>query len=167
MTALAACLLALACKREERDFRPEPARLSLTAPSEAQGDLVPANTPPNTVTSTVGGGNPYEGVAFGISEGQFLFDSYNCSGCHARGAGGMGPPLIKDKWIYGVEPEKLFETISKGRPDGMPAWGSKVPEYQIWQLVTFVRSMNGLEPKSATPVRSDHLQQSLRERPLQ
>ena len=100
--------------------------------------------------------NPYEGTAYSISEGKRLFGWYNCSGCHANGGGGMGPPLIKNEWIYGGEPANLFDTIVKGRPNGMPAWGSKIPEYQVWQLVTFVRSLNNEEPKSATPTRSRH-----------
>ena len=41
----------------------------------------------------------------------------------------------------------------------MPTWGGKIPEYQVWQIVTFVRSLNQLEPKAATPVRSDSLEQ--------
>jgi cytochrome c oxidase cbb3-type subunit 3 len=70
----------------------------------------------------------------------------------------MGPPLIKKEWIYGVEPENLFDTIVKGRPNGMPTWGGRIPEYQIWQIVAYVRSLNELEPKSATPARSDEPQ---------
>ncbi len=66
---------------------------------------------------------------------------YNCIGCHANGGGGIGPPLIKQQWIYGGEPANIFDTIVKGRPNGMPAWGDRIPEYQIWQIVAYVRSM--------------------------
>ncbi len=41
----------------------------------------------------------------------------------------------------------------------MPTWGGKIPEYQVWQIVTYVRSLNNLEPKAATPARSDSLEQ--------
>jgi cytochrome c oxidase cbb3-type subunit 3 len=30
----------------------------------------------------------------------------------------------------------------EGRPNGMPAWGGKVPDEQLWQLATYVRSMS-------------------------
>ena len=40
----------------------------------------------------------------------------------------------------------------------MPAWGGRIPEYQVWQLVAFVRSMNNLEPKAASPTRTDMIQ---------
>ena len=40
----------------------------------------------------------------------------------------------------------------------MPTWGGRIPEYQIWQLVAYVRSLNNEEPQSATPARTDTLQ---------
>jgi cytochrome c oxidase cbb3-type subunit III len=104
--------------------------------------------------------NPYNGSGYDISEGQRLFDWYNCSGCHAHGGGGIGPPLIKKHWIYGGEPANLFDSIVKGRPNGMPAWGERIPEYQVWQLVAYVRSMNGEQPTSASPTRPDSIEQN-------
>jgi len=71
----------------------------------------------------------------------------------------MGPPLIKQTWIYGGEPENIFDTIVKGRPNGMPSWGGRIPEYQVWQLVVWIRSMNYEEPRAATPERADTLEQ--------
>ena len=102
--------------------------------------------------------NPYNATAYDISEGKRLFDWFNCSGCHADGGGGIGPPLIKEHWIYGGEPANLFDTIVKGRPNGMPSWGGRIPEYQVWQIVAYVRSMNGLQPTSATSTRPDTLE---------
>jgi cytochrome c oxidase cbb3-type subunit 3 len=67
--------------------------------------------------------------------------------------------LIKKTWIYGGEPENIFDTIVKGRPNGMPAWGEKIPEYQIWKIVAWVRAMNKEEPRAATPERPDGLEQ--------
>jgi cytochrome c oxidase cbb3-type subunit 3 len=31
----------------------------------------------------------------------------------------------------------------------MPAWGGRIPEYQIWQIMAFIQSMNGQQPTSA------------------
>jgi cytochrome c oxidase cbb3-type subunit 3 len=70
----------------------------------------------------------------------------------------MGPPLLDDKWIYGFEPDTVFETIVSGRPNGMPSFAGKIPNYQVWQLVGYVRSMSGLLPKDAAPARDDHMQ---------
>lgn len=70
----------------------------------------------------------------------------------------MGPPLMDDKWIYGSEPEQIFETIVQGRPNGMPAFGNKVVSDQVWQIVAYVRSMSGLLRKDVAPGRTDDMQ---------
>ena len=153
------CLVALiACKREQRDVRPSPAISGLPGDAADESTLRPGGgaAPQNTR-------NPYEGNAYAISEGQRLFGWYNCAGCHGSGGGGaIGPPLMKadqKDWIYGGSSSNIYDTIVKGRPNGMPTWGGKIPEYQVWQIVTYVRSLNQLEPKAATPSRPDSLEQ--------
>ena len=42
----------------------------------------------------------------------------------------------------------------------MPSWGGRLPEYQIWQIVTYIRSLNQLEPKAATPTRADSIERN-------
>jgi len=141
------------CQREKRDVRPLPVRAAIFGSVARESTIEPGGAQPATTIR-----NPYEGSAYAISEGQRLYEWYNCSGCHAHGGGGMGPPLIKNEWIYGGQPENLFDTIVKGRPNGMPTWGGRIPEYQVWQLVTYIRSMNQEEPKSATPPRTDEME---------
>lgn len=147
-------LLLNSCQREHRDLRPSPARLAIFSDAARESPLRPGGPvqPQPQVT------NPYNSSAYDISEGQRLYDWYNCSGCHSHGGGGIGPPLIKAEWVYGGEPENLFDTIVKGRPNGMPSWGGRIPEYQIWQIIAFVRSMNGLQPRSATAGRFDTIE---------
>jgi cytochrome c oxidase cbb3-type subunit 3 len=154
LSAAACCLLIVtACQREKQDLRPAPGRTVVYSNLARQSEIIPGGGQPEQSPD-----NPYEGTAYGISEGQRLFAWYNCTGCHANGGGGIGPPLIKTVWSYGDKPANLFDTIVKGRPNGMPAWGGKIPEFQIWQLVTYIRSLNGQEPKSATPVRADMIE---------
>ena len=82
---------------------------------------------------------------YAIAEGKRLYVYFHCADCHgANGGGAMGPPLMDQKWIYGGEPDNIYDTITKGRPNGMPSWGGRIPEYQIWELVSFVRSLSGL-----------------------
>lgn len=69
--------------------------------------------------------------------------------CHFHGGGGIGPPLMDDLWIYGSEPENIFATIVQSRPNGMPSFGGKIPEFQVWQLAAYVRSLSGLTPKDS------------------
>ncbi|MFL6447330.1 MAG: c-type cytochrome [Bryobacteraceae bacterium] len=157
------CLLSVSCQREKRDLRPSPTRLAIFGNAAKESALRPGG-PINPQPVVL---NPFNSSGFDISEGQRLFNWYNCNGCHANGGGGIGPPLIKQQWIYGGEPANIFDTIVKGRPNGMPAWGDRIPEYQIWQIVAYVRSMNGQQPTSATPTRPDTIEtnpQNLRNR---
>lgn len=77
-----------------------------------------------------------------LQDGRRLFDWYNCSGCHGGHAGGgMGPSLRDEVWIYGSRDDQIYSTIVQGRANGMPAWGSKIPQEQIWELVAYIKSM--------------------------
>jgi len=54
----------------------------------------------------------------------------------------MGPDLMDGAWIYGSRLTQIHETLVDGRPNGMPAWGGKIPDQQLWQLAVYVRSMS-------------------------
>lgn len=138
------------CKREERRLR--------EAPANAPPPVVRMSVlQPGAVVDTTHTANPYESNAYAQTEGQRLFGWYNCSGCHANGGGSIGPPLMDDKWIYGSAPEQIYATIAQGRPNGMPSFAGRIPPQQIWQLVTYVRSLSGLTPASARSARTDHM----------
>ncbi len=141
-----------ACKREERGFRVSPPSASAIN-SQTLSELQPGPKP-NTPQVK----NEYEENAYALSEGKRLFSAYNCNGCHSQGGGGMGPPLMDEKWIYGGRPDQVFSTIVEGRPNGMPSFRGRVPDFQVWQLAAYVRSMSGQSPKDAAPSRDDHMQ---------
>ncbi len=84
----------------------------------------------------------YYDNAEAVATGKRLFQQYNCSGCHSNGGGGMGPPLMDGQWIYGSRLAQIHQTLVEGRPNGMPAWGGKIPDQQLWQLAAYVRSMS-------------------------
>jgi cytochrome c oxidase cbb3-type subunit III len=87
--------------------------------------------------------NPLEGNANAKKIGAQLYISYNCIDCHgADGSGAMGPSLADGRWHFGGTAAELFESIYQGRPDGMPAWGGRIANDQIWSLVTYVRSLS-------------------------
>ena len=130
-------LVALACHRETRSIQP--------SAQEAARTKAAFN-------------NPYEGNAYAISQGQQLFEQYNCTGCHFHGGGGIGPPLMDEESLYGSTPAEIYQSIANGRPNGMPAWGGKIPDYQIWELVTYVRAVGGFEGKVATGSRAEGMQ---------
>jgi len=156
--AVVALLISTACQREKRDIRPAPADLAIYGDAAKESTLQPGGPINSQLNPQPVVRNPYNASGYDISEGQRLFNWYNCSGCHANGGGGIGPPLIKTQWIYGGEPANIFDTIVKGRPNGMPSWGGRIPEYRIWQIVAYVRSMNGQQPTSATATRADTIE---------
>ena len=105
-----------------------------------------------------GGGSPppedpraqiYQGNAQHINEGHRLFNWYNCSGCHFNGGGGIGPALMDNQWRYGGRLDQIYASIAQGRPNGMPSWGGKIPDAQIWELAAFVRSLSVPTPVNA------------------
>jgi cytochrome c oxidase cbb3-type subunit III len=104
--------------------------------------------------------NPYEESPMAVAEGQRLYQFFNCNGCHANGGGGIGPPLMDDTWIYGSRPEQVFASIVQGRPEGMPAYRGRIPDYQVWQITAFVRSLAGLTDPSVRPRRADSMSSS-------
>ncbi len=162
--ALAAALLvgatAPACRKTQRELR-TPAPASARPREVPRTDLSPAGGASSVAIrpERLAAHNPYEGNPYAISEGQRLFDWYNCSGCHSRGGGGIGPALMDDRWLYGATAPAIFRTIVQGAPNGMPAWGGRIPESQIWQLVAYVQALDA-DKKLADPPgpRQDHLQ---------
>ena len=87
--------------------------------------------------------NPYEGDKKAIGTGGQLFIAYNCLDCHgAEGSGAMGPSFQDGRWHFGGSPGEVFESIYQGRPDGMPAWGGRISNDQIWMLTAYVRSLS-------------------------
>jgi Cytochrome c, mono- and diheme variants len=87
--------------------------------------------------------NPLANDPDAVERGRIAFDRFNCSGCHAANAGGgMGPSLSNSKWIYRSDPANIFLTIYQGRPNGMPAWGTMLPDRVIWELVSYIKSIS-------------------------
>ena len=86
--------------------------------------------------------NPYEGDKRALGLGAQLFVAYNCIDCHgADGSGAMGLAFADGRWHFGGAPGEVYESIYEGRPDGMPAWGGRISNDQIWMLTTYVRSL--------------------------
>jgi len=156
---LLCAMMLCGCDRETRRFRESG---DLASPAQAKPYSVLS---PGAVAGTSVGNGPsavdiYRGNAYAMAEGKRLYVAYNCSGCHSRGGGGMGPALMDDEWAYGAEPLNVYTSIVGGRPGGMPAFKGKIPEYQVWQLVAYVRSMSGQDSKLAAPSRDDHMNTS-------
>jgi cytochrome c oxidase cbb3-type subunit 3 len=149
--AAASLLIGVGCRREKRNFR-EATPSNATAEGVQMSDIAPGHSAVRMPNA-----NPYSDSAYSVSEGKRLYEMYNCVGCHAHGGGGIGPPLLDNRWIYGSEPQNIYDTVTEGRPNGMPSFRGKIPEFQMWEIVAYVRSMSGQLPKDVSPTREDHM----------
>jgi cytochrome c oxidase cbb3-type subunit 3 len=110
----------------------------------------PVGPVPGPASNLARPANPYESATGAAVEGRDLFVRMNCSGCHGgRAGGGMGPSLRDVDWIYGNTPAQIFSSVAEGRAHGMPAWGTQLPDDQIWKLVTYIDSLRTpMEPEA-------------------
>ena len=87
--------------------------------------------------------------AMGIGERLFV---NNCAGCHgsdARGSKGF-PNLADNDWLWGGEPEKIVETIAKGRTGMMPPMAAAVGTAEdVRNVANYVLSLSG-SPHNST-----------------
>lgn len=96
--------------------------------------------------------NPYLGQPDAIDEGHRLFADFHCAECHGAGAGGfIGPSLRDPYWRFGGEPASIYQSIWAGRPRGMPTWGDKIPDDQIWKIVAYLQSLQDPGPDALQP----------------
>jgi putative heme-binding domain-containing protein len=103
--------------------------------------------------------NPYAGDAKVAKLGEYEFRA-NCAFCHglaARG-GGRGPDLTRTPKKHGDSDGDIFSTINSGvpgtamPPNGATQQGVGMTEEEIWQVVTYIRSV---EKKAGAGVNGD------------
>jgi cytochrome c oxidase cbb3-type subunit III len=145
-------LLCFSCEREKRRFKSVPA-----ASQMSEGKVVSELRPGGLTQKAAAGQSPYEGNAWGVSEGKRLYSQFNCVGCHAHGGGSIGPPLMDNKWRYGGEPANIFSSIVEGRPNGMPAFRGKIDDDDVWKLVAYLQALAGHLDTDVSPSRDDHM----------
>lgn len=90
--------------------------------------------------------NPYAHDSTAAERGRELFVAMNCTGCHGfeAKAGLMAPRLTDNYWRYGGSDADVFNSIYEGRAKGMPAWGAVLSQDQIWELVSYIRTLGGM-----------------------
>jgi cytochrome c oxidase cbb3-type subunit III len=152
----ALAMLSSGCEREARRFS-TPAHNSSAETVPRDSGNQPGLARTDGVRQAAVDRSPYERNAHAVAQGKRLYTWFNCNGCHAGGGGGIGPPLMDNEWRYGSDPASLFDTIVKGRPNGMPSYGGHIPDDQVWQIVAYVQSMSGGLRADVAPSRSDTL----------
>ena len=141
--------------KEEIDALSDKTKLdAVIAYLQCLGTAVPKK--PKMPLIAAGEKNPFQvSDAAAIAEGKKTFDM-NCAACHGVDAkGDVGPDLTDQEWLYVAGPiqdETLFSIIADGTKKdqefehrkakgGMPSWGEFFGKKKIWQLVTYLRSI--------------------------
>ena len=95
--------------------------------------------------------NPLAGRAEAAAAGRQLYDG-TCQSCHGpAGQGDRGPALDTGRFAHGTQDGDLFHVIRAGvSGTQMPPFAALTDE-QIWQLVTYLRSLTSSAPASRTP----------------
>ena len=95
--------------------------------------------------------NPIASSPASVAAVEAVYMKY-CRGCHAKDAAGGPPPeageepasnLIDAQWNHGSSDGEIFYVIKNGVPPTMimEAFGARVSDPDIWNVVNFLRSI--------------------------
>jgi mono/diheme cytochrome c family protein len=101
--------------------------------------------------------NPVPATVTSVDAGAVLYQA-NCARCH--GVDGLGggidagttqipPPNLRSAHLVQHADGDIYLWISNGLPGGMPAWSGTLSEADRWNLVNYIRAINGQGPSSA------------------
>lgn len=99
--------------------------------------------------------NPVEATEESIARGQTLYQ-VNCQVCHGETGQGNGP-MLEFMTPYGANPpadltqqrlqdapdSHFYNVITNGLPPYMPPFGNLIPGSDIWDIINYVRSLQG------------------------
>jgi cytochrome c551/c552 len=138
--AILAAAATVSCNRSPPPSSARPDATADAAPAAARyedhiwaGGIAPPGDEPQ---------NPRAADKENLQNGERLFASMNCDGCHgAAGSGWVGPSLADGRWRYGGQDGEIFSSIFYGRPKGMPAYGGVIGRDGVWTLVSYLKSL--------------------------
>jgi cytochrome c oxidase cbb3-type subunit 3 len=84
--------------------------------------------------------NPYERDPKSVAEGQVIYRD-SCAGCHDASLKGDVGPDLTGHLKYGETDGRMYESIAKGRPNGMPAFEAQLGRDRIWKVLAYVDSV--------------------------
>ena len=122
------------------------------------GGAVLGKTDAGRITAT-GLRNPLAGNPQTVQEGRSQF-RFNCSMCHGVNAQGTqkAPSLTTGRWAHGGSDGELFSTIQHGVPGTlMPAQESILTETEIWQVISYLRSLQKPAPMAGNAARGEKI----------
>lgn len=101
--------------------------------------------------------NPIPDTVRSVTAGADLFQA-NCAACHGADARGGGPAAattqlppadLRSGHLNVHTDGDIYYWISTGLPGGMPAWAAKLSDDDRWNLVNYLRSLNGTGPTAS------------------
>jgi len=98
------------------------------------------NLEESTTAETASGPGRYIGNPEAIAAGKSEYDVH-CAACHLSDARGAIGPNLRKHLKFGSTPEKIYESIEKGRPAGMPAFGKQLSNEKISKIIAYIESL--------------------------
>jgi mono/diheme cytochrome c family protein len=97
--------------------------------------------------------NPFAGNEEALGAGRKLF-KHHCAECHGNdGQGSEKAPALRGGVLAQAKPGDLFWIVKNGNLwRGMPSW-SKLPDAQLWQIVTYLDTLHSEVPPTAGDTR--------------
>ncbi len=99
-----------------------------------------------------GGRNPFAGEGNAVAAGQRLFDQ-TCQSCHGPGGRGDSGPALNTGSFRRRSDADLFRTIQDGVAGSQMPPFRQLSDNQLWQLVTYLRSLARRRPTLRRPAR--------------
>jgi mono/diheme cytochrome c family protein len=87
--------------------------------------------------------NPYESQPDAIAAGRNIFEEH-CAKCHGQNAEGVKKrPSLRSERVQrqATEGDLHWLLVNGSMKKGMPPW-AKLPDPQIWQLITYLKSLH-------------------------
>ena len=99
--------------------------------------------------------NPFAGNAEVAAAGERVYKAA-CQTCHGgNGTGDRGPALNSGKFGHGAKDGEIFLNVRNGLPGTQMPPFAKLSTEQVWQLVTYIRSLSGSNVKANEVVAGD------------
>lgn len=93
-----------------------------------------------------------------LSQGGSIFKE-KCVTCHMEGgAGGAGPNLTDDYWIYGNDMQTVFHTISEGAKNGMKSWKDELNGIEIQAVASYLLQLDPILPPNGQEPKGDYME---------
>jgi len=120
-------------------------KLLVLAPAALSAGVLLSGQPPSDSTR-----NPLATNPTAVADGRRVYNQ-TCQSCHgAGGQGDRGPALTTTRLVHGNDDADVFHSIRAGVPGTQMPPFAGLSDQQIWQLVSYIRSLQNDTPVDRT-----------------